>query len=64
MGFELWLARWVELSGRVMDRGQQKFNWQVKLLLHARHLEGLECQPAEVRRHYKGKKKLVILDPP
>ena len=64
MGFELWLARWVELSGRVMDRVQQKLNWQGKLLLYARHLEGLEWQPDEVRHHYKGNKKLVILDPP
>lgn len=56
--------RLVELRGRVMDRGQEKLNWQGKSLLYARHLEGLEWQPEEVRHNYKGNKKLVILDSP
>lgn len=47
MGFELR----VKLSGRIIDRGQEKLNWQVKLLLDARYLEGLQCQAEEVGHH-------------
>lgn len=52
MGVELWLINWVELRGRIMYRGQQKLNWQVKLLLVARHLKGLECQAEEAGHLY------------
>lgn len=47
MGFELR----VKLSGRIIDRGQEKLNWQVNLLLDARYLEGLQCQAEEVGHH-------------